>query len=84
MNDCDNCNEKNICEVKEMMNLYGFHCKAFTPYKPPTISDRLRDVTDEKLARFLWQVQTGLRSAQSEESWLKWLNNIYKEEQHND
>lgn len=80
MNDCENCNEKSVCEVQEMMNHYGFHCKMFTPYKQPTISDRFRAMTDERLAHFLWQVQTGLRNAPSEESWLDWLNETYMEE----
>ena len=32
------------------------------------------------MARFLWQVQIGLRNASSEESWLDWLNETYEED----
>jgi hypothetical protein len=77
MNDCENCNVKSVCEVQEMMNHYGFRCKMFTPYKPPTISECFRNMTDEKLAHFLWQVQTGLRKSSSEKAWFDWLHETY-------
>lgn len=52
-NDCENCTEKNICEVQNMMNNYGLQCKMFSPYRPYTNADRLRAMSDEELAEYL-------------------------------
>lgn len=53
INDCENCNEKDVCEVSNMMNNYGLRCKMFSPYRPLTNADRIRAMTDEELADFL-------------------------------
>lgn len=56
INDCENCNEKDVCEVSNMMNNYGLRCKMFSPYRPLTNADRIRAMTDEELAELLTAV----------------------------
>lgn len=51
-NDCENCTEKNICEVQNMMNNYGFQCKMFSPVRPSTNADLIRAMSDEELAEW--------------------------------
>ena len=57
INDCEDCNEKNVCEVQNMMNNYGFRCKMFSQRRPLSNADRLRAMADEELAEFA--VSTG-------------------------
>lgn len=49
-------------------------------YEERSIGDRFRELDNYEIAHFLWQVQTGLRNAPSEESWLDWLNETYEED----
>lgn len=53
MNNCEKCQYDEICECKELLNHYGFRCKAFTERTPQTHADRLRAMSDEELAEFM-------------------------------
>ena len=49
-------------------------------YEERSIGDHFRELNNDKIASFLWQVQTGLRRSLSEKSWLDWLNETYEED----
>lgn len=81
INDCNNCNEKSICEVQELMNNYGFRCKIFTPHNPLTNADRINVMTNEEKASFLALIELRFASKRditteldkSYDKWLDWL-----------
>jgi len=46
----------------------------------PTNADRIRSMSDEELARFLWEQNGGNRYWKSVEKYLDWLKQPLKEE----
>ena len=48
--------------------------------KPLTNADRIRGMSDEELARFLWEQNGGNRYWKSVEKYLDWLKQPVKEE----
>lgn len=78
MKNCKRCTYFLPCLRRGDVVVCGDVCQL---YKEETIGARFRELSDDKIAHFLWQVQAGLRSSASEEAWLTWLKSIYEEEQ---
>lgn len=59
---CNTCKMKRVCNELERMGKVPKHekCRCYSPTKPTTNADRIRDMTDEELAEWLYKMRERL------------------------
>ena len=77
MANCITCKANCISAGQHRVNT---HCISYVPKdypKPITNADRIRAMTDEKLANYIWQLQNTMER-RSTNGWLDWLTQEIK------
>ena len=78
---CDKCKRKDWCD-SHSMEYDSCVMGGFSDYLPLTNADRIRGMSDEELANFLWQdcgmgncppVECKGKRCKAEKCWLDWL-----------
>ena len=56
LKECHLCKNRSSCMLPELNEYAVMKCRLFNPIDPQTNADRIRQMTDEELAEFLWSI----------------------------